>query len=56
MDENSSTTFLLLICCAPYIFGIISGLLMVARFAEHGWWGLLPLGGLLKKFWMKWQG
>jgi len=51
-DSSSGYVFLCLMCGVPYVAGVISTVVIMARLASIGLpWALLPFGGFFKKLW-----
>ena len=40
----------LLVCCGLPMAGIVAGWLIRGRWAELGCWGLVPMGGYIKRW------
>ena len=47
---------LVIMCCTPFLVGVIGTLVAVGRVGQLGWWGLIPFGGTFKAWWMEKKG
>lgn len=56
MDDNTAGVLLLCgTCLLPYVLGIVTAVVLRARWQQLGWWGLVPMGGLARALIHSWK-